>query len=191
MPSFNIIQYDPHFFSQVPAITLRQRSIAVEKFDETLARLADAMVQIINELGRGTGLAAPQIGVLYRVILINVQAPRSRYSIKPPDPERDAAFQPVTALLVNPEIAYRSPEENLDREGCFSLPGYIGLVKRASRIEVQARDVRGGTVSLVAEGHVARVIQHEIDHLDGILYVDRMAAGERLIPKAELDPALK
>jgi peptide deformylase len=186
MALFQILHYDPHFFTNVPDIALRQRSVEVNMFDDTLRQLGDAMLQILDELD-GTGLAAPQIGVLQRVIALNVMRPVLKYSIKPPDPARDARLRPIRAVLVNPEITYSSPEEDLEREDCFNLPGYFGIVKRACRVEVQARDMRGDKITLVAEDLVARVIQHEIDHLDGILYVDHMEVGERLVPQAELD----
>jgi peptide deformylase len=186
MALFQILRFDPHFFTNVPDIVLRRRSVEINKFDDSLKQLGDEMLQILDELD-GTGLAAPQIGVLQRVIALNVRRPVLKYSLKPPDSARAARLQPIRAILVNPEIVYRSPEEELEREDCFNMPGYFGVVKRACRVEVQARDMHGAKISLVADDLVARVIQHEIDHLDGILYVDRMEAGERLVPQAELD----
>lgn len=186
MALFQILRFNPHFFTNVPDIVLRQRSVEVNTFDDSLSQLDDEMLQILDELD-GTGLAAPQIGVLQRVIALNVMRPALKYSLRPPDPARVARLRPIRAVLVNPEIIYRSPEEEPEREDCFNLPGYFGIVRRACRVEVQARDVHGNNISLVADDLVARVIQHEIDHLDGILYVDRMEAGERLVPQTELD----
>ena len=87
--------------------------------------------------------------------------------------------------LVNPEITWTSQETELDEEGCLSIPGYRGNVVRHAAIKVRAKDAKGRNTQLRAEGRLARIFQHEIDHLDGILFTDRMAPGERLWPVDE------
>ncbi len=110
----------------------------------------------------GVGLAAPQIGVLQRVIVIE--------------------YEERLYELINPEITWMSDERLVADEGCLSIPGYVGAVERAGKVRVRAKTDKGRTTNIDAEGWLARIFQHEIDHLDGILYPDRMAPGERLRP---------
>lgn len=139
---------------------LRTPASPIEVFDEALRDEADRMAELMIE-ARGVGLAAPQIGRLRRLIVIE------------PDPD-----EPVVAL-VNPDITWRSEEEEVGQEGCLSIGEIVVPVSRATSIRVQARDVTGEAVEIDAEGFVARVIQHEVDHLDGILIIDRTGPEER------------
>jgi peptide deformylase len=109
----------------------------------------------------GVGLAATQLGVLHRVLV---------YQAYTDDPLR---------VLVNPELSWRSDELESAEEGCLSLPGVHVEVERAARVRVTARDVKGEQLEIEAEGLEARVIQHEIDHLDGILVLDRIPREAR------------
>jgi peptide deformylase len=109
----------------------------------------------------GVGLAATQLGVLHRVLVY-----------------RAYADDPLTAL-VNPVIEWRSEEQEAAEEGCLSLPGVHVEVERAARVRVTAQDERGERVEIEAEGLEARVIQHEVDHLDGILILDRISRQAR------------
>jgi peptide deformylase len=139
---------------------LRTPAARVEVFDEALREEAERMVGLMVD-ARGVGLAAPQIGRLRRLIVIE------------PDPE-----QPAVAL-VNPDITWRSEEEEVGQEGCLSIGEIVVPVSRAVAVRVEAQDVAGNPVEIDAEGFVARVIQHEVDHLDGILIVDRTGSEER------------
>ena len=139
---------------------LRTPASPIEVFDDALRDEADRMAELMIE-ARGVGLAAPQIGRLRRLIVIE------------PDPD-----QPVVALI-NPDITWRSEEEEVGQEGCLSIGEIVVPVSRATSIRVHARDVRGEAVEIDAEGFVARVIQHEVDHLDGILILDRTGPDER------------
>jgi len=139
---------------------LRARALPVERFDETLAAEVERMGELMDD-ALGVGLAATQLGVLHRVLVYRA------------DPE-----DPVTAL-VNPELEWSSEELELLGEGCLSLPGVRVEVERPARVKVRARDVRGVEVEVEAEGLRARVIQHEIDHLDGILILDRISRDAR------------
>jgi peptide deformylase len=119
----------------------------------------------------GLGLAAPQIGVPLRVIVIEMPAETD---------EDGNELQPAELYVYcNPEII-ESAGELEDDEGCLSVPGYVGLVKRAARVTVKGQDAKGRRVRTKAEGLLARAFQHEIDHLDGVLYIDRVDSPEKL-----------
>ncbi|MFC8798975.1 peptide deformylase [Promicromonospora sp. NPDC057138] len=127
------------------------------------AELLKTLVTRLRDLN-GAGLAAPQIGVSVRAAIVEVR----RTDVFPDRPE--------TGLiqLLNPVILERSDETTLDWEGCFSVPGYLGEVPRAERITVRYTAETSETVTREFEGYTARVVQHEIDHLDGLVYLDRM-----------------
>jgi len=154
--------------------TLRQKSKRVKDFGEALQVLIDDMVETMHA-ANGIGLAAPQIGVLEQVIVIQL-----------PEDEEDPQSGKLFALC-NPQIARADGEEESE-EGCLCLPGYVGEVKRATSITVKAQDQRGKKVRIKAEGLLARVFQHEIDHLDGILFIDRVESPDkirRIVPSEE------
>ena len=146
---------------------LRARALPVERFDEILAAEVERMGELMDD-ALGVGLAATQLGVLHRVLVYRA------------DPE-----DPVTAL-VNPELQWISEELELLGEGCLSLPGVRVDVERPARVKVRARDVHGLEFEVEAEGLRARVIQHEIDHLDGILILDRISRDARKAAMREM-----
>ncbi|WP_051432711.1 peptide deformylase [Promicromonospora kroppenstedtii] len=123
----------------------------------------DALTTLLRSL-HGAGLAAPQIGVSVRAAIVEVR----KTEVFPDRPE--------TGLIqiLNPTILERSAETALDWEGCFSVPGYMGLVPRSESITVRYTDETGQTLTSEVTGYAARVFQHEIDHLDGLVYLDRM-----------------
>lgn len=139
---------------------LRTRALAVERFDAALAEEVERMGELMHD-ALGVGLAATQLGVLHRVLVY-----------------RAHAEDPLTAL-VNPEIEWRSDETELAEEGCLSLPGVHLEVERAHALRVRARDRDGEELVVEAEGLSARIIQHEVDHLDGILILDRVSREQR------------
>lgn len=139
---------------------LRATALPVERFDEKLAEEIERMGELMHD-ALGVGLAATQLGVLHRVLV---------YRAYPDDP--------LTAL-VNPAIEWRSDELESAMEGCLSLPGVHVEVERAARVRVSAQDGRGKPLEIEAEGLPARVIQHEVDHLDGILILDRISREAR------------
>lgn len=145
---------------QYPDPVLRMRANEVERFDDDLRRLVTRMTQLMQE-ANGVGLAGTQVGTLQRVFVLQ------------PDPEEDPR------ALVNPEIVARSEETAADDEGCLSLQGVTVPVERALNVTVEAKDENGEDVRLELEGHPARVAQHELDHLDGILIIDRTTAEAR------------
>jgi peptide deformylase len=139
---------------------LRASAVPVERFDSTLEAEVERMGELMHD-ALGVGLAATQLGVLHRVLV---------YRVAPEDP--------VTAL-VNPVLEWTSEEREAAEEGCLSLPGVHVEVERPARVKVRARDAEGRELEIEAEGLRARVIQHEIDHLDGILILDRIPREAR------------
>lgn len=149
---------------------LRAKAVPVERFDEALAQEAARMGELMHD-ALGIGLAATQVGILHRVLVY-----------------RAYAEDPLT-VLVNPVIEWRSEELETAEEGCLSLPGVHVPVERAARVRVSAKDERGEPLQIEAEGLPARVIQHEVDHLDGILILDRISREERKQAMRELREA--
>jgi peptide deformylase len=139
---------------------LRAAALPVERFDEALGAEIERMGELMHD-ALGIGLAATQLGVLHRVLV---------YRAYPEDP--------LTAL-VNPVLSWQSEDLAIGEEGCLSLPGVHVEVERPAQVRVQAQDARGERLEIEAEGLVARVIQHEIDHLDGVLILDRISRQAR------------
>lgn len=140
---------------------LRLKSQKVTKFDKALRELAQNMHESMMD-ANGIGLAAPQIGVLQRLIVIDI----------PKDLEFEGS-EPFQTTIVNPEIIKQSGMQ-IGEEGCLSVPGWYGEVRRYLFITVRGQDTSGKPIKLKAEGLVARCLQHEIDHLDGILFTDKV-----------------
>ena len=140
---------------------LHQKAKPVQRIDATLRKLLDDMVETMRD-APGVGLAAPQIGMLLRVAVVE--------------------YEEQLYKVVNPEITWVSEERDVAEEGCLSIPDFVGSVERFTAIRVRAKDEKGKLHTIEAAGWLARIFQHEIDHLDGILYTDRMAPGERLRP---------
>jgi peptide deformylase len=134
---------------------LRTTALPVERFDESLASEVRHMGELMHD-ALGIGLAATQLGVLHRVLVY-----------------RAYSDDPLSAL-VNPRVEWSSEELETLGEGCLSLPGVHVEVERPAQVRVRARDIEGNELLVEAEGLEARVIQHEIDHLDGILILDRI-----------------
>jgi peptide deformylase len=139
---------------------LRATALPVDRFDERLRQEIERMGELMHD-ALGVGLAATQVGVLHRLLV---------YRAYPEDP--------LTAL-VNPVLLWSSDEQESAEEGCLSLPGVHVEVERAARVRVQAKDGHGEDLELEAEGLEARIIQHEIDHLDGVLILDRISREAR------------
>jgi peptide deformylase len=139
---------------------LRATAVPVERFDEELKAEVQRMGVLMQD-ALGVGLAATQLGVLHRVLVYKAYVE-----------------DPITAL-VNPEIEWLSDELEPGDEGCLSLPGVHVEVERYARLRVRARDETGKEIEIDAEGFEARVIQHEIDHLNGVLILDRISREAR------------
>jgi peptide deformylase len=139
---------------------LRTRARPVDRFDEDLREEVERMGELMND-ALGVGLAATQLGVMHRVLVYRVHQ------------------QSPVAALVNPEIEWSGSESEELEEGCLSLPGVHVDVDRAVHIRVRAQNERGEPIAIEASGLEARVIQHEIDHLDGVLVLDRISRSQR------------
>lgn len=139
---------------------LRQKAQPVETFDETLQNLVEDMVETMRA-APGVGLAAPQIGVPKRVIVVEF------------GDEYDETIPERLFVLVNPEIVQQSEDKVVGIEGCLSVPGLVGEVERAQVVTVSGQDQHGKKVKIRAQGWLARIFQHEIDHVNGVLYTDR------------------
>jgi len=139
---------------------LRARALPVERFDERLQQEAERMGELMHD-ALGVGLAATQLGVLHRMLVYK------------------AFLDDELTVLVNPEIEWESEEREVAEEGCLSLPGVHVEVERAASLRVRGRDAAGAELEIEAEGLEARVIQHEIDHLDGTLVLDRISREAR------------
>jgi peptide deformylase len=150
---------------------LKTKAKKVTRFDASLERLVKDMWETMYD-APGVGLAAPQIAIPLRVLV--------------------AEYEGERAVLVNPEIIKMEGEE-LGTEGCLSIPDYVGKnIRRAAKVVVKARNEKGSPVKIATEGWFARVLQHEIDHLNGILYTDRLDRPEDfvLVPPDEEDEEL-
>ncbi len=146
---------------------LRKKAHKVTRFNDSLAALVEDMAETIRN-SNGVGLAAPQVGILERVIVVET----------PEDEEEPGSGQ--LYAVVNPEIV-RSSSEIVDRiEGCLSIPGYVGEVSRHGSVTIKGQDLRGRKMRIKAQGFLARVFQHEIDHLNGELFIDKLTAPDRI-----------
>ncbi len=145
---------------------LRKKSVKISKFDKKLKKFAKEMIEAMLKKD-GLGLAAPQVGVNERLVILNFQLdlPAGRQGMK--------NYKPV--VLVNPGIVDASVEVIETEEGCLSLPGIFGKVKRYETVTVKFQDEDGNKRVLDLDGLNSRAIQHEIDHIDGILFVDKVA----------------
>lgn len=145
---------------QYPDAVLRMRAREVEAFDEDLARLADRMGHLMRD-ARGVGLAATQVGVLQRLFVFQ------------------AGDDEELTTVVNPEITDRSKGTAVLEEGCLSLQGVLVPVERAVHVTLVGQDVQGEPLTLELDEMDARVVQHELDHLDGVLMIERTDGESR------------
>ena len=154
MPPLKIIRY--------PHPVLQEVSVEVDPFEEGISTLVEDLVETMRFNG-GVGIAAPQTGVLKRIIIVDVG----------PDNRGHGLLR-----LLNPKIVFSSGKRK-GREGCLSVPEYRANITRARRVRVEALSTEGNPVNLEARGFEAVALQHEIDHLDGILFIDRVTNMKR------------
>jgi len=151
---------------------LRRRSREIKEITDRIRQLADDMWDTMYE-ANGVGLAAPQVGVLRRLAVIDVTEPPDEES---DEDEEDSEPKPepeiVKYILINPEIIEVSEEKVQTKEGCLSVPGFVGIVERPARVKVRATDLEGNHFEVEGEGMLAKALLHEMDHLDGVLYTD-------------------
>jgi len=148
----------------LPDPILRQRSKRVRAVDGSIKKLIDNMLETMHA-APGAGLAAPQVGVPLRVIVIGI-------------PEQE------DIALINPQIVRRTGERVVN-EGCLSIPGYVGEIKRAVSVTVKGHDQNGKEIRIKADELLAQALEHEIDHINGVLYVDRLESLDKL---REIEP---
>jgi peptide deformylase len=151
MPSLEIKKY--------PDPILKKKCDEVKEITPEIRELVFNMIKIMRK-NRGIGLAAPQVGVLKRIIIVET---------------KDGSKE-----FINPEILKKSKEVIVDVEGCLSFPGLYLKIKRAREIEVRAKNIEGKDLEIQAQGVLARIFQHEIDHLDGILFIDKLNLWQKL-----------
>jgi peptide deformylase len=143
----------------LPDPVLRRKARKLTSFDADLQTLVDDMIETLRQ-APGVGLAAPQVGVSQRVIIVEYGE----------DEDEDAPVK--LYVIVNPEITRFSPEKVIGTEGCLSIPGFQGDVERSESVTVKGFNRHGQPLRLKATGWLARIFQHEIDHLDGVLFID-------------------
>lgn len=163
----------------IPAAGLREKTRPVTKFDIELQKLIDNMIETMRD-ANGVGLAAPQIGRPLKLAVIETL------------PEEDDEGNEVEGtrdlfVIINPEIYWVSHETTKGLEGCLSIPGYLGEVERADSIRVRGLDRHGRKFRLRLDDWDARIFQHEIDHLNGVLYIDKLTAPENIWTEEEFE----
>jgi peptide deformylase len=144
----------------LPDPILRQKAKKVTRIDHSVQKLIDDMIDTLRAEPNRAGVAAPQVGVLLRIAVIEL-------------PEQELI------TLINPEIV-KKEGERIVQEGCLSIPGYFGEIKRAETVKVKAKDRHGKQFRLKAEGLLAQALEQEIEHLDGVLYIDHLESEEKL-----------
>ncbi|HEY6073601.1 MAG TPA: peptide deformylase [Anaerolineales bacterium] len=150
----------------LPDPVLRRKARTVTAFDDRLQTLIDDMVETMRE-APGVGLAAPQVSVAERLIVVE-------YGEEEENEDGTITELPKKLyVVVNPEIVKTSQETELGVEGCLSIPGVVGEVERFSMVQIKGLNRRGQPLKVKAEGWLARIFQHEIDHLNGVLFPDR------------------
>ena len=142
---------------EFPDPVLKQKAKRVRNVDDSIKKLINDMIETMRSVPGRVGLAAPQIGVSLRVIVIGL-------------PEEE------DIVLINPEIVKKAGERSVD-EGCLSVPGYVGQIKRAESITVKGRNRNWKEIRIKADGLLAQALEHEIDHINGLLYLDHMESG--------------
>ena len=157
----------------VPNDVLRRKTRKITAFDKELQKTIDDMVETMRE-APGVGLAAPQVGLLDRLVVVEYEE----------DDEKEDSPKKLY-VVVNPEIISSSEETEMGIEGCLSIPGLVGEVERSLEVVVRGQNRRGQPVKIKANGWLARIFQHEIDHLDGILYTDRATRVWKPAPEEE------
>ncbi len=166
----------------LPEPVLRRRARPVTTFDQDLQMLIDDMIETMRQ-APGVGLAAPQVGVSQRLIVIEyVEPPEEDQPGAPAADQAGAATEGAPArkparprlyVMANPEIVKTSDEMVMGVEGCLSIPGLVGEVERYSKVQVKGQNRRGQPMKVKAEGWLARIFQHEIDHINGVVFPDR------------------
>ena len=157
---------------------LRAKAEKIGAVDETLKTLAEDMLDAMYAHD-GCGLAANQVGVTRRIVVIDVREARKRPSVLRIGGKSRPVHKHMPMILINPEVESLSGERVEGSEACLSIPGVHGDVERSAVVRARALDLEGNPLEFEAEGLLARALQHEVDHLDGILFIDRLGPEDR------------
>jgi len=157
----------------LPDAGLRQTSRRVDRFDGALGELCDELTATMRAGPGGVGIAAPQIGEPQRVVIVDCSVSRR--------PCKNHGL----LRMVNPEIVETSVQKTLGREGCLSVPEWVGMVSRSREVRVRFHDVAGVVREIACSGFEARVVQHEVDHLDGVLFIDHIVSIQDLVRRMQ------
>ena len=152
-----------------PNPVLKKKCQEIKEVTEEIRNLGQAMIESMTE-SQGLGIAAPQVGELKRIIAVHLVKERSS----------EEKSKELPQVFINPKIIKKSKKTVIDEEGCLSFPGLFLKIKRAEEVEVEALDKEGEKVQIKAEGLPARIFQHEIDHLDGVLFIDKIGFWQKL-----------
>ncbi|MBN1863690.1 MAG: peptide deformylase [Victivallales bacterium] len=171
------------------AKVLEEKALAVEIIDDEIRLLADMMIDSMGA-AEGVGLAAPQVGVGIRLIVLGLPKQFSQGATDI-SPAEQMLLPKMPLCLVNPEISPVGRTTSISEEGCLSVPGIYAKVERPDRVMLSAQFLNGDSFSMECSGFLARAVQHEIDHLEGILFVDRLDKDERGRIGPELDKIKK
>ena len=155
----------------IPDPRLKHKSIEVKTFDHKIYEIIKNMYETLYDSGNGIGLAAPQVGILKRIVVIDLK--------------EDDVSKPIT--LINPKILNKSNDTFLNEEGCLSVPEYYAEVERSIKIEYEWYDHLGERKESSTDGLLSICIQHEIDHLDGILFIDYLSSLKRKMALEKLN----
>jgi len=164
-----------------PAPVLRAKALPVQEITDEIRAVADTMLRLMKD-APGIGLAAPQVGLSWRLFVCDVPSDEDDRDPPHPTPPPDTppGWSEGPIIAINPTLSEPSRDLLAYEEGCLSLPNITGDVRRPSEITLTALDEQGNQFSMRASGLLARCWQHEYDHLDGVLILDRMTAGARL-----------
>ena len=161
----------------------------IEKIDNRIRELAQNMIETMHA-ANGVGLAAPQVGESLQLTVLDVSQVEDRPSTMKLNGENTDPQSAMPLVLINPEIDLGS-ETEMGTEGCLSFPEITGEIERAKSVTVRARNLDGEAIEIEATGFLARAIQHEVDHLNGILFIDRMSSAAKTSLSSKLKRLLK
>jgi peptide deformylase len=177
---------DPYDVIMLPDPVLKTEAVPVARVDDKVRAQMDRMLATMYE-AKGIGLAANQVGLLNRVLVMDLMGATwqmadeengaARISRVEPEYPEQAARKPV--VMANPEIVWRAEQRSVYEEGCLSIPGHWGDVVRPAEVKVKYLDYHGNPQELTAEGLFAHCVQHEIDHLNGVLFIDYLSKLRR------------
>ena len=162
----------------LPNPILKKKSDPIDKVDNKIKKLMDEMLNTMYK-APGIGLAAPQIGINKRIIVMDTSPRPGLKRYQEEKIEQKEEIKPNPIQMANPELIWVSEKKETDEEGCLSIPGIMGDITRPSSCKVKYLDRNGESKELLAEGLLARCVQHEIDHVNGILFIDRMSKTKK------------